>query len=45
MDEIGDMSPRVQAKVLRVLEEQEFERVGGTDTLRVDVRVVAQPTR
>ena len=41
MDEIGDMSPRVQAKVLRVLEEQEFERVGGTDTLRVDVRVLA----
>jgi two-component system nitrogen regulation response regulator NtrX len=41
MDEIGDMSPRVQAKVLRVLEEQEFERVGGTETLRVDVRVVA----
>ena len=41
LDEIGDMSPRVQAKVLRVLEEQEFERVGGTDTLRVDVRVLA----
>ena len=41
MDEIGDMSPRVQAKVLRVLEEQEFERVGGTDTVRVDVRVLA----
>lgn len=41
LDEIGDMSPRVQAKVLRVLEEQEFERVGGTDTLKVDVRVLA----
>ena len=41
LDEIGDMSPRVQAKFLRVLEEQEFERVGGTDTLRVDVRVLA----
>jgi two-component system nitrogen regulation response regulator NtrX len=41
MDEIGDMSPRVQAKVLRVLEEQEFERVGGTDTLKVDVRILA----
>jgi two-component system nitrogen regulation response regulator NtrX len=41
LDEIGDMSPRVQAKVLRVLEEQEFERVGGTETLRVDVRVIA----
>ena len=41
LDEIGDMSPRVQAKVLRVLEEQEFERVGGTATLKVDVRVLA----
>ncbi len=35
------MSARVQAKVLRVLQEQEFERVGGTETLRVDVRVLA----
>jgi two-component system nitrogen regulation response regulator NtrX len=41
LDEIGDMSPRVQAKVLRVLEESEFERVGGTETIRVDVRVIA----
>jgi len=41
LDEIGDMSLRVQAKVLRVLQEGEFERVGGTQTLRVDVRVVA----
>ncbi|MFH1219095.1 MAG: sigma-54 dependent transcriptional regulator [Candidatus Eisenbacteria bacterium] len=41
LDEIADMSPLVQAKVLRVIEEAEFERVGGTDTLRVDVRLVA----
>jgi two-component system nitrogen regulation response regulator NtrX len=41
LDEIGDMSPKVQAKVLRVLEESEFERVGGTKTITVDVRVIA----
>jgi len=41
LDEIGDMSLRVQAKVLRVLQEGEFERVGGTQTLRVDVRIIA----
>lgn len=41
LDEIGDMSPRVQAKVLRVIEEGEFERVGGTDTISVDVRLIA----
>jgi two-component system nitrogen regulation response regulator NtrX len=41
LDEIGDMSLRVQAKVLRVLQEGEFERVGGSQTLRVDVRVIA----
>jgi two-component system nitrogen regulation response regulator NtrX len=41
LDEIGDMSPRVQAKVLRVIEEGEFERVGGTDTMTVDVRIIA----
>jgi two-component system nitrogen regulation response regulator NtrX len=41
LDEIGDMSARVQAKVLRVIEEGEFERVGGTETVSVDVRVVA----
>jgi two-component system nitrogen regulation response regulator NtrX len=41
LDEIGDMSLRVQAKVLRVLQEGEFERVGGTQTLRVDARVIA----
>jgi DNA-binding NtrC family response regulator len=41
LDEIGDMSPRVQAKVLRVIEEGEFERVGGTETIKVDVRLIA----
>jgi two-component system nitrogen regulation response regulator NtrX len=41
LDEIGDMSLKVQAKVLRVLQEQRFERIGGDDTLEVDVRVLA----
>src|SRR5215472_9756231 len=41
LDEVGDMSVKTQAKVLRALEEQAFERVGGKDTLRVDVRVLA----
>ena len=41
LDEIGDMSLSTQAKVLRVLEEQEFERVGGNQTLRTDVRVIS----
>ena len=41
LDEIGDMSLETQAKVLRVLQEQRFERVGGTRTIRVDVRVIA----
>jgi two-component system nitrogen regulation response regulator NtrX len=41
LDEVGDMSHRTQSKVLRVLEEQRFERVGSNQTLHVDVRVVA----
>ena len=41
LDEIADMSLKTQAKVLRALEEQAFERVGGKDTIRVDVRVLA----
>ncbi len=41
LDEIADMSLKTQAKVLRVLQEQRFERVGGTSTIQVDVRVVA----
>jgi two-component system nitrogen regulation response regulator NtrX len=41
LDEIGDMSLKTQAKILRILEEQRFERVGGSRPLQVDVRVVA----
>ena len=41
LDEIGDMSPNTQAKVLRVLQEQSFERLGGTETLHVDTRVIS----
>ena len=41
MDEIGDLSPATQAKLLRVLQEGEFERLGGIRTLKVDVRLVA----
>src|SRR6202521_2380170 len=41
LDEIGDMSLRTQSKVLRVLEEQRFERVGSNETMTVDVRVIA----
>jgi len=45
LDEIGEISPALQAKLLRVLEEEEFERVGGTSTLSVDVRVIATTNR
>ena len=41
LDEIGDMDFRLQAKLLQVLQDQEFERLGGTETIRVDVRVMA----
>ena len=41
LDEVGDMNPNAQAKVLRVLQESELERVGGGETIKVDVRVVA----
>jgi len=41
LDEIGDLSPALQGKVLRVIEKKEFERVGGTRTLSVDIRLVA----
>jgi two-component system nitrogen regulation response regulator NtrX len=41
LDEVADMSLKTQAKVLRVLQEQRFERVGGSSTIRVDVRVLA----
>ncbi len=45
LDEIGDLSPALQGKVLRVIETKEFERVGGTRTRRVDIRLVAATNR
>jgi DNA-binding NtrC family response regulator len=45
LDEIGDLSLTLQAKILRALEEKRFERVGGTQSLHVDVRVVAATNR
>ncbi len=45
LDEISEISPRVQAKLLRVLQEREFERVGGSKTIKVDVRILATTNR
>ncbi|MBF0295112.1 MAG: nif-specific transcriptional activator NifA [Magnetococcales bacterium] len=45
LDELGEISPAFQAKLLRVLQEGEFERVGGEQTLRVDVRIIAATNR
>jgi DNA-binding NtrC family response regulator len=45
LDEIGEISPSVQVKLLRFLQEHEFERVGGDQTIRVDVRVIAATNR
>ena len=45
LDEIGEISPTIQVKLLRFLQEHEFERVGGTQTLKVDVRVIAATNR
>jgi len=45
LDEIGDMTPPTQAKILRVLQGQEFERVGGSEPIRADVRVIAATNR
>ena len=45
LDEIGDVSPATQIALLRVLQEREFERVGGTKTLRADVRIIAATNR
>jgi two-component system response regulator AtoC len=41
LDEVGDMSPMTQSKVLRILQEQTFERVGGNETIHADVRIIA----
>jgi two-component system, NtrC family, response regulator len=45
LDEIGEMAPALQAKILRVLQERKFERVGGTVTIDIDVRVIAATNR
>jgi two-component system nitrogen regulation response regulator GlnG len=45
LDEIGDMSPPLQSKMLRVLQEQEFERVGGNKPIKTDVRIIAATNR
>jgi DNA-binding NtrC family response regulator len=45
LDEIGDVSPDLQTKLLRFLQEREFERVGGIDAIRVDVRIIAATNR
>jgi len=45
LDEVGEMPPSLQVKLLRVLQEMEFERVGGTKTIKVDVRILAASNR
>lgn len=45
MDEVGDMSPVMQSKVLRVLQDQQFERVGGTQTIQTDLRIITATNR
>ncbi|HTV24860.1 MAG TPA: sigma 54-interacting transcriptional regulator, partial [Polyangiaceae bacterium] len=45
LDEIGELSPAMQAKLLRVLQAREFERVGGSETLRTNVRIIAATNR
>jgi PAS domain S-box-containing protein len=45
LDEVGELSPEIQVALLRILEEREFERLGGTQTIRVDVRVITATNR
>jgi len=45
LDEIGDLSPNLQVKLLRVLQEKEFQRLGGTETLQADVRIITATNR
>src|SRR4029453_12972464 len=45
LDEVGEMSPSAQAKILRVLQEREFRRLGGTRTIEANVRVIAATNR
>jgi len=45
LDEVGEMTPALQVKLLRVLQEMEFERVGGTRTIKVDVRIISASNR
>ena len=45
LDEIGDLSPNLQVKLLRVLQEKEFQRLGGSETIKADVRIIAATNR
>jgi Nif-specific regulatory protein len=45
LDEIGELPPRIQVKLLRVLQERDFERVGGAQTIKIDVRIIAASNR